>query len=47
MAQGVSTVLSNQFGDIVTANGTSFLACQQVWLFWQASPRKQIKKSEH
>jgi hypothetical protein len=25
MAQGVSAVLSNQFGNIVTANGTSFL----------------------
>jgi hypothetical protein len=45
MAQGVSTVLSNQFGDIVTANGTSFLGLsQQVWFFfWQAFP--QIKKS--
>jgi hypothetical protein len=44
----VSTVLSNQFGDIVTANGTSFLGLSwQVWLlFWQAFPRKQIKKSE-
>jgi hypothetical protein len=44
MAQGVSTVLSNQFGDIVTANGTSFLACQQVWLFWQAPPTKTNKE---
>jgi hypothetical protein len=25
MAQGVSTVLSNEFGTIITANGTSFL----------------------
>jgi hypothetical protein len=24
MAQGVSTVLSNEFGTIITANGTSF-----------------------
>jgi hypothetical protein len=47
MAQGVSAVLSNQFGNIVTANGTSFLVPSwQVWLFLLAGIRKQIKKSE-
>jgi hypothetical protein len=30
MAQGGPPVLSNQFGDIVTANGTSF---KRVWSF--------------
>jgi hypothetical protein len=32
MAQGVSAVLSNQFGNIVTANGTSFSGLS--WLVW-------------
>jgi hypothetical protein len=44
--QGVSAVLSNQFGNIVTANGTSFHHHGWYGLFWQAFPRKQIKKSE-
>jgi hypothetical protein len=44
MAQGVH-VLSNQFGDIVTANGTS-LAHGRYGCF-AGIPRKQIKKSEH
>jgi hypothetical protein len=46
MAQGVSTVLSNQFGNIVTANGTSFSGLSWlVWLLlWQAFPRnKEIR----
>jgi hypothetical protein len=47
MAQGVSAVLSNQFGNIVTANGTLFLVLSWlVWLFLLAGIRKQIKKSE-
>jgi subtilisin family serine protease len=47
MAQGVSTVLSNQFGAIVTANGTSFsgpVMAGMVASFWQAFPTKTNKE---
>jgi subtilisin family serine protease len=49
MAQGVSTVLSNQSGNIVTAQGTSFsspVTAGVVACLWQALPNKtnqQIK----
>ena len=47
MAQGVSTVLSNQFGAIVTASGTSFsgpVMAGMVASFWQAFPTKTNKE---
>lgn len=47
MAQGVSAVLSNQYGDIVTANGTSFsgpIMAGMVASFWQAFPTKTNKE---
>jgi subtilisin family serine protease len=47
MAQGVSAVLSNQFGNIVTANGTSFsgpIMAGMVASFWQAFPTKTNKE---
>jgi subtilisin family serine protease len=47
MAQGVSTVLSNQFGAIVTANGTSFsgpVMAGMIASFWQAFPTKTNKE---
>jgi subtilisin family serine protease len=47
MAQGVSTVLSNQFGDVVTANGTSFsgpVMAGMIASFWQAFPTKTNKE---
>ncbi|NGY38380.1 S8 family serine peptidase [Flavobacterium sp. XN-5] len=43
MAQGVATVLSDEFGNIVTANGTSFsgpVMAGMVASFWQAFPSK-------
>jgi hypothetical protein len=47
MAQGVSTVLSNEFGTIITANGTSFsgpVLAGMVASFWQAFPTKTNKE---
>lgn len=43
MAQGVSTVVSDQFGNIITANGTSFsspVMAGMIACLWQAFPNK-------
>ncbi|EIA09066.1 S8 family peptidase [Flavobacterium frigoris] len=47
MAQGVSAVLSDQFGNIITANGTSFsspIMAGMVACLWQAFPNKTNKE---
>ena len=47
MAKGVATTLSNRYGDIVTADGTSFSApviAGMVASFWQAFPMKTNKE---
>lgn len=47
MAQGVSTVLSNEFGTIVTSNGTSFsspVMTGMIASLWQAFPNKTNKE---
>jgi subtilisin family serine protease len=47
MAQGVSAVLSNEFGNIITANGTSFsspIMAGMVACLWQAFPNKTNKE---
>jgi hypothetical protein len=46
MAQGVSTVLSNEFGTIITANGTSFSGpvLGMVWLLLAGIPTKTNKE---
>ncbi|WP_367754489.1 S8 family serine peptidase [Flavobacterium sp. WC2430] len=47
MAQGVSTVLSDEFGNIITSNGTSFsspIMAGIIASFWQAFPNKTNKE---
>lgn len=47
MAQGVSAVLSDEFGNIITANGTSFsspIMAGMVASLWQAFPNKTNKE---
>ncbi|SDW39984.1 S8 family peptidase [Flavobacterium degerlachei] len=47
MAQGASAVLSDQFGNIITANGTSFsspIMAGMVACLWQAFPNKTNKE---
>jgi hypothetical protein len=44
MAQGVSTVLSNEFGTIITANGTSFLGPSCMVAFLAGIPTKTNKE---
>tara|TARA_R110000868_G_scaffold28843_4_gene107603 strand:- start:1158 stop:2792 length:1635 start_codon:yes stop_codon:yes gene_type:complete len=47
MAQGVSTVLSDEFGNIITSNGTSFsspIMAGMVASLWQAFPSKTNKE---
>lgn len=47
MAQGVASVLSNEFGTITTANGTSFsspIMAGMIASLWQAYPNKTNKQ---
>jgi len=47
MAQGVSTVLSDEFGNIITSNGTSFsspIMAGMIASLWQAFPNKTNKE---
>jgi subtilisin family serine protease len=50
MAQGVSAVLSDQSGNIISANGTSFsspIMAGMVACLWQAFPNKTNKEIRH